>query len=144
MSEYLDSDLQNSSHIVWCIEEVDDNISLGIDTRVFIFWDDYAEDYVVAGCRLSKHKETCVPYVLHFDNSDSLKQFIRVVFEDRVCNSALYNYNNLNDVEEYTFEFFNDNLDSSYEIIAYDNLTIDYGRFRNILKMLRDSYGYNN
>jgi len=144
MAEYLDSELQNNSHIVWCIEELDDDMLTGIDTRMFIFWDYYTEDYVVAGCRLTKNKSASVPYVLHFDNSQSVKHFIKMVFEDRECCLVLYNYNNMNAVEEYTFEFFDDNVNLAYEIIAYDRVTMDYNRVRHILRMLRDSYGLNN
>jgi hypothetical protein len=144
MSDYLDSEIQNNSHIVLCIEEKDDSQHYGIDSRLFIFWDDYSNDYVISGCRISKYKSKTVPYVLHFENSKAVKTFLQLNIDNRKCNMIYYNFNNLHKVEEYTYEFFEDNIDNHYEIMGYDNVIIEYDRIKSILRMLRDSYGSDN
>lgn len=62
-----------------------------------------------------------------------------------------YNFNNLYalyDTDDYilrpiNYEFFENNMDCNYEIIAYDKIKINYNTIQSQLRMLKNTYSVN-
>ena len=54
----------------------------------------------------------------------------------------LYNYNNLNEynLDDLTYEFFENNMDKSYEISGYDEVLLRKKFIYNMLHMLEKFY----
>ena len=143
---YDDSEMQYFSKPVLCIEEYDD-ASLGrkdgnVDMRMFVYFDDETEKYVVYGRRNEKKKclPKYVPFRFESTNMRSMIEFI-VYSMDREsrCSTTLYNFNNMMEEDvELCYEFFEDNMSSSYEIVGYDKEKICYKTFERSLKIVRD------
>ena len=58
---------------------------------------------------------------------------------DSMCSTTLYNFNNMMEEDvELCYEFFEDNMSSSYEIVGYDDEQIRYKTFERSLKIVRD------
>lgn len=142
MSVYTDSDLQNNSELVLCIEEHDDEKHPNIiDTRLFIFWDEMSSSYVIAGKRKGSQ---LIPYVFHCDDSTAVITFVQLTIGDRPCSMTYYNYNTLSKEKEITYEYFEDNMDEYYEIVAYDGVKINYKKLKNTLSSLKRIFGAKN
>ncbi len=140
---YIDSELQNNSIMVLCIEERDEpnNYKL-IDSRLFVFWEEISERYMIFGRRQDQGNFSGVPYAFGFESSKDVCDFIRLIFEKRNCSMTYYNFNNMYDMESgemnpINYEFFENNMDRNYEIVAYDRVTVDYKPLRHRIKLLR-------
>ena len=60
---YNDSDNQSYSRLILCIEEQDNKADpTSIDTRLYIGWDDEAEEYFLIGRRQDTLVSNYVPY----------------------------------------------------------------------------------
>jgi hypothetical protein len=142
MVQYTDSYLQNNSEIVLCIEERDDERNYRfIDTRLFVFWDELTNDFVIAGKRDGAQY---IPYVFHCADTDSVLSFIKLTIGNRKCSMVYYNYNNLFQQQDITYEYFEQNMNETYEIVAYDNIEINYKKLKTTLRAIKNIYGYNN
>ena len=143
---YFDSNLQNNSIMVLCIEERDEpnNYKL-IDNRIFVFWEEISERYMVYGRRQDQGNFSGVPYAFGFESSKEVCDFLRLLLEKRQCSMTYYNFNNLYDmesgilVENVNYEFFEENMSKNYEIVAYDKITLNYKPLRNQIKLLRSA-----
>lgn len=143
---YPDSKLQFNSQMILCIEELDDidNVNY-IDTRVFIGWNQNRKEYFVRGKRLDKSliAYKYVPYGFFFKNKDELISFLSIVMDKKAYkNITYYNFNNILDKNEYdlTFEFFENNMNSYYEICGYDRVKIKKSKFNTYLDILEKSH----
>jgi len=142
MSDYQDSNLQNNSELVLCIEEYDDDKNHNIiDTRLFIFWDEMSSSYVIAGKRKGLE---LVPYVFHCNDTTAVITFVQLTIGNRPCSMMYYNYNTLFEQKEITYEYFEDNMDDNYEIIGYDRININYKKLKNTLSSFKRIFGAKN
>jgi len=149
---YNESELQNFSKLILCIEEHDDtNTRISVDSRLFISWDCATSKFYVRGRRQdttvgSNH----VPYTFSFNNINELYVFIEFVMGNNehghlntnsTTNMILYNYNNMSlmDNETLTYEFFQNNLDPDYEITGYNNIQITKSIIKKLLKLLKNT-----
>jgi len=150
---YLDSDLQHSSQMVLCIEEIDGRKGkeTEVDTRIFIVYDYDCSGWHIFGKRTDTKTFTSVPFkFLSFSRKD-IWNFIEFVignaftiteFNRENCNIMLYNYNNLDELclDDLTYEFFENNKDDSYEISGYDGISLTRKNIYNMLYMLEKFY----
>ena len=143
---YEDSDMQFTSKPVLCVEEYD-HVHLGrkkgnVDMRMFIYFDDETEHYVVYGRRNEKKKSLpkYVPFRFEATKMRSMIEFMMYSMDrDSRCSTTLYNFNNMMEEDvELCYEFFEDNMSSSYEIVGYDDEQICYKTFERSLKIVRD------
>lgn len=151
---YNDSDLQMDSKLILCIEEYDNREEQNfIDTRLFIGWSNQDNDYFVRGKRQDIGSIEFVPYAFRCDSTDELFDFIEfVVGPGKNKSVTLYNFNNIDtnsnfSVEnlkddELTYEFFEENMDKNYEIVAYDGIKIRRSQFKKYLRMLKNMYNW--
>ena len=127
---YNDTELQNYSKLVISIKEYDEPI-VGNDTEntdmsMYIYFDETVDNYVLFGRRSDRKdsKNEFVPFRFQSKSKRELVHFIMLVIDPETRVSfEIYNYNNLGDYDfqEITYEFMEDNVDSQYEICAYDN-----------------------
>ena len=88
--------LQNNSIMVLCIEERDEPRDYKlIDNRMFVFWEEISERYMVYGRRQDQGNFSGVPYAFGFESSKEVCDFLRLLLEKRQCSMTYYNYNNL-------------------------------------------------
>lgn len=144
---YKDSESQNDSCLILCIEEQDNiSISSPTDTRLFIGWSYRENDYFVRGKRQDIGSKEFVPYAFHCNNTNNLYDFIEFVM-DPLSNTSiiLYNYNTkyMDEHEsKLTYEFFEENMDRNYEIASYDEVKLDRNQLRKYLRMLKNMYNW--
>ncbi len=142
-NEYIDSSLQHNSIMVLCIEERDTPKEYSkIDSRLFIFWNLEENTYTLYGRRQEDKNYSGVPYCFNFENSKDVLDFVRLVIQNRLCSLTYYNYNNIyttDDTKKLNYEFFEDNMDRNYEIIAYDRIKINYSILKRDIRLLRSS-----
>lgn len=127
---YNDTELQNYSKLVICIKEYDEptvgNDTEDTDMSMYIYFDETVDNYVLFGRRSDRKdsKKEFVPFRFQSKSKRELVHFIMLVIDPETRVSfEIYNYNNLDDYnfQEITYEFMEDNVDSQYEICAYDN-----------------------
>lgn len=149
MSDFLykDSELQMDSSLILCIEEHDNKENFdSIDNRIFIGYDITDNDYYVRGKRQDSTRCEYVPYAFHCDSANELYDFIEFVTGGILDNISiiLYNYNNISNElsDDLTYDFFEDQMDSSYEIVAYDRVTLNRDLMVKNLNMLKNMYNW--
>lgn len=146
---YNDSNLQTDSRLILCIEEFEiANKTNSMDNRIFIGWNREDNDYYLRGKRMDTAIRQFVPYAFHCDTTDALCDFIKFAIGPRKSTSVvLYNYNNIYPMcptSELTYEFFEENIDRNYEIAAYDNIKLNRNYLKNVLRILKNMYNYEN
>lgn len=143
-SEYLDSELQFESKMIWAIESIDSRPSNEneIDTRVFIYYDGVDDYFYAVGKRPDTKKYQYAPFHFKTQSVKGLTRFLFYTFGSELCNITLYNYNNIYSCETDTallpYEFFETNMDFGYEVTGYDNSKLDIDMLKNMVKLLRD------
>jgi hypothetical protein len=153
--EYLDSELQHSSQMVLCIEELDGRCGKekDVDTRLFILYDYESGGWHIFGKRTDTKTISSVPFKFFSFSRKDIWVFIEFVvgktftptsdsYNTENCNVMLYNYNNLNDynLDDLTYEFFENNMDNSYEISGYDEILLRKKFIYKMLHMLEKFY----
>lgn len=145
---YNDSELQMNSKLILCIEEHDNgNKTNFVDTRLFIGWNEEGNVFFVRGKRQDIGSAEFVPYAFDSKSTNELYDFIKfVVGSKRNISIVLYNYNNIDTnrnitksklkYDEFTYEFFEDNMNRNYEIAAYDNVKLKRPQIKMYLRML--------
>ena len=151
---YNDSECQMNSKLILCIEEHDNRSETNfVDTRLFIGWSIQDNDYFVRGKRQDIGPTEFVPYAFRCESTDELYDFIEfVVGSKRNTSIVLYNYNNIDTNsnqskvnlkdDELTYEFFEENMDSNYEIAAYDGVNLKRAQIKKYLRMLKNMYNW--
>jgi len=141
---YTESELQKNSSIVLCIEEKDPiNKYQPIDSRIFISWDNNKKKYYLCGRRQDVLKATdFIPYSFYCKRSSNVYEFIKIVIgstNDNTCSTTLYNFNNLENIleNERTYEFYESLMDRNYEIVGYDNSSVNSKILLPIIKLLK-------
>ena len=144
---YKDSDLQMDSRLVLCIEEHDSKKDKkSIDNRLFIGWSNKDNDYFIRGKRQDIGKHEFVPYSFRCKSSNDLYDFIQFTIGGcKTTSLVLYNFNNMYNFydDDFTYEFFEENIDRNYEIAAYDNIRIN-SYIKKYLRMLKNMYNWEN
>uniref|UniRef100_A0A6C0IWN8 Uncharacterized protein n=1 Tax=viral metagenome TaxID=1070528 RepID=A0A6C0IWN8_9ZZZZ len=154
--EYLDSDLQHTSQMVLCIEEMDGRPGKekDVDTRVFIVFDYECGGWHILGKRTDTRSISSVPFKFLSFSPEDIWTFMELIigkafmpmpsrnsFEN--CSISIYNFNNLNeceDLDDLTYEFFEENMDKSYEIAAYDEVSLSKRYIVRVLEMMEKFY----
>lgn len=150
MSEifYNDSELQMDTQFILCIEEHDNKKDENsIDTRLFIGYSSRDDDYFVRGKRQDMGSRKFVPYGFRCDSEDELDDFIYFVVGPRSSTSIiLYNFNNLEGIydDDLTYEFFESHIDRDYEVVAYDGVKLRRSQITKYLRMLKNTYNWDN
>ena len=142
MSEYKDSNLQNDSHLILCINERDmDNPLSQIDNRIFIgYWTD--NTFFIKGKRENYNDFDFVPYSFICEREKSIFDFVKFACgNESNIDIVLYNFNNLekkfSNCYEMSYEFFEENIDYNYEIAGYECVQLEYSQFIGLLRMLK-------
>ena len=145
---YNDSELQMDTHFILCIEEHDNKKDRkSIDTRLFIGYSSRDDDYFVRGKRQDIGSREFVPYAFRCESTNDLYDIIEFVVGCRRRTSIiLYNFNNLNEYlhDELTYDFFESHIDRNYEVAAYDNIRLKRSKITTYLRMLKNSYNWDN
>ena len=142
---YNDSELQFNSKLILCIEECDELTDENlIDTRVFIGWNHMSKDYFIFGKRQDTSNSAYVPFFFHCTKAQNLYDFVWGIIDmDNTVTVTLYNYNNITAEQNLSYEFFENNMDPNYEIIAFDDVnTVKKKSILKYLSMLRHMYTY--
>lgn len=142
---YTDSELQMDTQLILCIEECDNIISYSpVDTRLFIGWSLQHKDYFVRGRREVTATSNYVPYTFHCESARDLYDFIKLTMGQSQVNLILYNFNNIVSMElnEITYEFFENSMDKNYEISGYDNTNLKRSKMLKYLRVLRNTYNW--
>jgi hypothetical protein len=141
---YNDSANQSYSRLILCIEEQDNKADpTSIDTRLYIGWDDEAEEYFLIGRRQDTLVSNYVPYAFKSGFTDDVFDFIEFVLGVKgKKNITLYNFNNIDESTELTYEFFEKYMDKDYEIVGYDNVKIVSSQLKKQLRLLKCIYNY--
>jgi len=142
---------ETNSCLVVCIEDYyTKKDELVLDTRLFITYDFIKQTHVVYGKRDNIEKVS--RYESFFFRSYNSSNFINLIqfvignafiHDDRQYNVVLYNYNNMpEDVEKVDYEFMKNNMNSFYEIAAYDNIAISSLFLDGLLKMVKECFNF--
>ncbi len=142
MSEYYkDSELQNESKLILCINERDmDNPESPIDNRIFI---GHCSDntFFIKGKRENSNDHDFVPYSFICESERSIFDFVKFSCDNGLSvDIVLYNFNNLKkftNCDDMSYEFFEENMDYNYEIAGYECVQLDYSKFIGLLRMLK-------
>ena len=131
---YNDTHLQMDSNLILVIEEKEPDNPGDIDNRIFIGFDHEYDCFYLRGRRCDIANSNNVPYAFQSESSDELANFLFFTVCGGPLSStlmkkidvSLFNYNNITDwdLEDLTFEFFEDNMDRDYEIISYTNIEV--------------------
>jgi hypothetical protein len=143
---YRDSELQINSSLILCVEEHDNEKDKNsIDNRIFIGYSSKDNAYVLRGKRQDTLTRNFVPYGFYCDSANDVFDFLEFVLgkKDNVS-VVLYNFNNLDnkDSDSFIYEFFEEQMDTSYEIAAYDNMQLNRKRMVKKIKMLKNLYNF--
>lgn len=137
---YADTELQDNSTLILCIED-HDNItiqgkpSVGIDNRLFIGYE--FPHYFIRGRRQDKNG-LYVPFAFQCRSANNLFAFIQFVIGINRTSIVLYNFNNFWDnAGDKTYEFFEENMSRFYEIAAYDGVRLNRNKTVKQIKMLK-------
>lgn len=144
---YNDSELQMDSSLILCIEEHDNEQNVdSVDNRIFIGYDIRDNDYYVRGKRQDTTKCSYVPYAFHCDSTCELYDFIEFLVGGNRDNISiiLYNFNNIcyESTDNLTYEFFEEQMDTSYEMAAYDRVELNCDIMVKNLEMLKNMYNW--
>ena len=136
---YKDSELQTQSCLILCIEEHDSKINpCSIDTRLFIGWNNETQEYFLRGKRQDTSVSNFVPYAFDSEFADDVYEFIEFVLGIKGKKSiTLYNFNNINNFSEVTYEFLEKYMDTNYEIVGYDNVKLQPKQVKSQLRLLK-------
>ena len=134
---YADSDMQHYSKLVLSIEEYIKNnngyISSNLDMRAFIYYD--KNQFVIYGKRQDSSKNIkkgvykYVPFYITCKTKKDTIRFMKFITGSKsLVSIGLYNYNNILTMEdpyyEINYEFFEENQDKYYELVAFDNQSL--------------------
>ena len=154
-TQYLDSDLQHSSQMVLCIEEMDGRIGKekNVDTRLFIVYDYDCGGWHIFGKRTDTKNVSSVPFKFISFSKKDIWNFIEFVigktfvdspssYYNENCSIMMYNYNNLDEhcLDDLTYEFFENDMNTSYEISGYDDVSLSKSYIYKMLDMLEMFY----
>jgi hypothetical protein len=154
-SQYLDSELQHSSQMVLCIEEMDRRVGkeTQVDTRLFIVYDYECGGWHIFGKRTDTKNVSSVPFKFISFSKQDIWTFIEFVIGktfiplngssyDENCSIMMYNYNNLDEhnLDDLTYEFFENDMSTSYEISGYDDISLSKSYIYKMLDMLEKFY----
>jgi hypothetical protein len=141
---YKDSELQTQSCLILCIEEHDSKINPNsIDTRLFIGWNNETQDYFLRGRRQDLSFSNYVPYAFDCELTDDLYDFIEFVLGVKGKKSiTLYNFNNINNFSDVTYEFLEKYMDKNYEIVGYDNVKLQPKQIKTQLRLVKNIYNW--
>ena len=143
---YNDTELQMDTNLILCIEEHDcEHDDTLIDNRVFIGWNIQDSDYYVRGKRQDTKNSKYVPYAFHCDSTSDMYNFIEFVMgTKRNVSVTLYNYNNIDEMadSDLTYDFFEEQMDHQYEIVAYDDVKLKRSQTVKYLRMLQSTYNW--
>jgi hypothetical protein len=142
---------ETNSCLVVCIEDLYlKKGDLVLDTRLFITYDFIKETHVVYGKR--DNIDRISRYESFFFRSYNTSNFINLIkfiignafiHDDRQYNVILYNYNNMpENVENVDYEFMKNNMNSFYEIAAYDNISISHLFLDELLRMVKECFNF--
>jgi hypothetical protein len=137
--------MSKNSKFILCIEEIDaDNKKYPIDTRIFVYWQEVDECYLVVGKRQDTQHTKYTPFAFNCDTTRALFEIIQFIVGENKINVILYSFNNLYDKEssELTYAFYESQMDKKYEISGYNNMCCERERLVKYLRMLRNSYSY--
>ena len=142
---YNDSVNQSESRLMLYIEEIDvDNKLHPVDTTLFVGWDESLCKYFIRGRRQdSTANSDYVPYSFHCHSKYDLYKFICIIFDhDARINYTLYNFNNISvySHEDLSYEFFERHKDKDYEIVGYDNCTLNKTTLYNLFEVIKNIY----
>ena len=144
---YPDSEIQMDTSFILCIEELDPNyLRFPIDTRLFIGWNDPLHCYFVRGKRQDTRSARFVPFAFNCDSSRDLYDIIKFIVGDHKINVTLYNFNNTygTSMNELTYEFFEQQMDSNYEIAGFEDISCTRSYIVKSLRMLQNTYALDN
>lgn len=142
---YPDSEIQMDTSFILCIEELDpNNLRFPIDTRLFIGWNDILNCYFVRGKRQDTRRTQFVPFAFNCDSSRDLYDIIKFILGQHKINVTLYNFNNTfaSSMDDLTYEFFEQQMDSNYEISGFENFSYTRSYIVKSLRMLQNSYAW--
>jgi hypothetical protein len=146
---YNESDLQMHSNLILVIEEKEPDNPGNIDNRIFIGFNSDNNCYYLRGRRCDVANSKNVPYAFQTESSHELANFLFFtvcggpLHENKKIDVSLFNYNNITDwdLEDLTFEFFEENIDRDYEIIGYTNIEVySTSMLLKWIKMIRAFY----
>jgi len=146
---YLNEESEQDSCLVLCIEELDESKEdITVDTRVFISYNELSGVYVINGKRddifgkKGRNKTNFQPFMFCAESSNDVIDFLSLTLNTKGNFSyTLFNYNNLSyDMSENTYEFLQENMDSRYEIAAYDGIEYDRKKFRKLVRLTKNMY----
>lgn len=141
---YNDSELQMDTQFILCIEEYENKKDeMLMDTRLFIGYNSNDDNYFVRGKRQDIGNKKYVPYAFCCTSICELCNFIEIVIDSRSERSmVLYNFNNLKGIhnDNLTYEFFEEHIDSNYEVIAYDHVNVKEIKLTDYLRILKNTY----
>ena len=134
---------QTDSYLTLCVEERCDDDYNKITNRLFVSYDVEQESYVVYGQRQSLTLEF-EPYFFRADKSRDMYKFFKFVIGLKsVISLTLFNYNNMPfDLEGVDYYFMEANMAISYELAAYDRITLHKNKFREIMHVLKNVYNF--
>ena len=143
---YKDSDIQSYSLLILCIEEQDSKIvKSSIDNRLFIGWNNLTNEYFIRGRRQDTSVSNYVPYAFQSKYTNDVYDFIEFVVDRKgKKNITLYNFNNIINFDDVTYEFLEDNMDRDYEIVGYDNVKLAADEVKRQLRLLKNIYNWIN
>jgi hypothetical protein len=132
---------ENSTCLVLYIEEIENYGNTLLDTKLFISYDFEDDSYVLYGKREDTSVSNFTPYFLRCISSSDLYDFIRcIICKQNKINITLYNYNNMPiDCESVDYYFMENNKDSRYEIVGYDNSDFDK-TLKQMIRCVRNMY----
>ena len=144
--DYKDSEFQTNSLLILCIEEQDSSIDkTSIDNRLFVGWNNLTDEYFLRGRRQDTSISNYVPYAFQSKNTNDVYDFIEFVVGIKgKKNITLYNYNNIINFDEVTYEFLEYYLDKDYEIAGYDNVKLNSQEIKRQLRLLKNIYNWIN
>jgi hypothetical protein len=144
--DYKDSEFQTNSLLILCIEEQDSLIDkTSIDNRLFIGWNNLTDEYFIRGRRQDTSISNYVPYAFQSKNTNDVYDFIEFIVGIKgKKNITLYNYNNIINFDEVTYEFLEYYLDKDYEIAGYDNVKLNSQEIKRQLRLLKNIYNWIN
>lgn len=142
--------MSRNSKLILCIEEIDaDNKKYPIDTRIFVYWQEVYECYLVVGKRQDTHHSKCVPtkyapFAFNCNTTRALFEIIEFIVGENKINVILYSFDNLYDKEssDLTYAFYESQMDKKYEISGYNNMCCEKKQMAKYLRMLKHSYCY--
>ena len=144
---YTDSELQTNTQLILCIEECDNRSTFcPIDSRLFIGWSYETGKFFVRGRRDDTRTSSYVPYAFQCVLKTELYDFIKFVLGKSNSNIILYNFNNITqtNVDEITYEFFENNINQNYEIAGYNDYKPKRSEFLKYLSLLQTLNNNNN